>query len=161
MATGKTTIGRELANHLGWPFHDLDDVVNARCIKEYGSSISNLIQSGQEKRFRKMECQCVLDWMSTLSDCSIVALGGGTLHNDGLGRHIEDHHRLVVLQANWDVIKERVVSSERPLRHTAQHLFVEREEGYRCGVQFCVENKSVSVCVQQLNQLIQGNHDVK
>ena len=160
MATGKTTIGRDLADHLGWPFHDLDVVVNSLCMKELASSISELIEQGQEELFRKMEHRCVLDWMSTLPEASIVALGGGTLHNKGLGRHIKEHHRLVVLHAKWDFIKERIVNSKRPLRHTAEHLFVEREEGYRCGVQFCVENKSVSVCVQELNQLIQGNHDV-
>ena len=108
MATGKTTIGRDLADHLGWPFHDLDVVVNAVCMKGHGCSISELIEQGQEGLFRKMEYNCVVDWMSTLPETSIVALGGGTLHNKGLGHHIEEHHRLVVLHASASFLEAQI-----------------------------------------------------
>ena len=161
MATGKTTIGRALADHLGWPFHDLDDVVNAHCLRQYGSPISDLIVQGNERLFRESEYHCVVNWMATLSDSSIVALGGGTLHNKFLGAHIESNHRLVVLQATWDFIKERIVNSQRPLRHSAEQLFLERREGYQCGILFHVDKKEVSVCIQELSQLIRSDVHVK
>ena len=160
MATGKTTIGRELANHFGWPFHDLDDVVNVHCLKQFESSISDLIVNGRESVFREVEQHCVMNWMSTLSDSTIVALGGGTLHNTTLGSYIEERHRLIVLKAEWNSIKQRIEDSQRPLRQQAEQLFFERRQGYQCGTPFYTDNKDISVCIQELAGIILGDLNV-
>ena len=48
MASGKTTIGRALAQELGWPFIDIDTEIEAR----EGRAISQIFLERGESRFR-------------------------------------------------------------------------------------------------------------
>jgi len=71
MASGKTTVGRLLAERLGCAFIDLDDRVEAR----EGRSIPEIFQSGGEAAFRRAEAE-VTGELDPLSDV-VVATGGG------------------------------------------------------------------------------------
>ena len=51
MASGKTTVGRRLAERLGWRFVDFDDVVE----EEAGSSIADVFAGQGEAAFRALE----------------------------------------------------------------------------------------------------------
>ena len=51
MGSGKTTIGKRLADHLGWPFADLDADIEAQT----GMSISRLFEQQGEAAFRAAE----------------------------------------------------------------------------------------------------------
>ena len=51
MGSGKTTIGKKLANHLNQKFYDLDKKI----IKYTKKSISELFEIYGEKKFRKLE----------------------------------------------------------------------------------------------------------
>ena len=55
MATGKSTVGRKLADRLGWPFFDLDVLVEKSCVDVHGMGITALIESGDEPLFRQQE----------------------------------------------------------------------------------------------------------
>ena len=130
MATGKSTVGKELADRLGWPFHDLDVIVERRCQSKYGAGISDLIERGDETLFRAQEQASVRDGLLNLQMPSIVSLGGGTLHNNSLGEWLEKYTTLIVLQATWSTVNERIMQSNRPLKDSAYSLYVERLDGY-------------------------------
>lgn len=71
MGAGKSTIGRAVANRLGWEFVDLDALIEARA----GRSVTEIFAAHGEQYFREMESQALA---SALGRSRIVlALGGG------------------------------------------------------------------------------------
>lgn len=71
--SGKSTVGKLLADKLGWSFADTDLVVE----KEAGCSISELFARKGEAAFRDAESQA-LETVSQLSK-TVVATGGGMI----------------------------------------------------------------------------------
>jgi shikimate kinase len=71
MGTGKTSVGRRLAQLLGWNFIDLDTEIE----KRVGIPIRELFKRRGEPCFREIE-QEELEKVSRLQD-AVVALGGG------------------------------------------------------------------------------------
>ena len=157
MATGKSTVGKELADRLGWPFHDLDSIVEDRCQSKYGVGISTLIDRGDESLFRLEERTFVTDGLLGLQMPSIVSLGGGTLHNNSLGDWLENHTTLIVLQATWSTVKERIMQSNRPLKDSAYSLYVERLDGYSRGYKVVVDACGVRELVDSLESWIRSH----
>jgi XRE family aerobic/anaerobic benzoate catabolism transcriptional regulator len=73
---GKSTLGRMLAQHLGWPFIELDRVVE----DDYGASIPDLIEMAGTATFRRHE-RSALDRMVTAHDAAIITTAGGIVSN--------------------------------------------------------------------------------
>ena len=72
MGSGKTTVGRLLAESLGWEFLDLDAHLEARA----GASIPELFERHGEPRFRRLESAALASALSRSN--VVIALGGGT-----------------------------------------------------------------------------------
>ena len=72
MGAGKTSVGRLLAQQLGWSFLDLDDHLVART----GASIAELFATHGEPRFRRLESAALANALSRTA--TVLALGGGT-----------------------------------------------------------------------------------
>jgi shikimate kinase/3-dehydroquinate synthase len=75
MGAGKTTVGLLLAERLGWPFVDMDAIIEER----EGRSISEIFASDGEPYFRRLEtslCRELAAWRSL-----VIATGGGALVN--------------------------------------------------------------------------------
>ncbi len=73
MASGKTTVGKALANHLNVAFVDLDQAIE----KEVGKSVSAIFEDHGELFFRKKETQ-VLQSLLEGNSQMVLSLGGGT-----------------------------------------------------------------------------------
>jgi XRE family aerobic/anaerobic benzoate catabolism transcriptional regulator len=73
---GKSTLGRMLAQHLGWPFIELDRVVE----EDYGASIPDLIEMAGTATFRRHE-RSALDRIITAHDAAIITTAGGIVSN--------------------------------------------------------------------------------
>lgn len=81
MGSGKTTVGRVLAEKLGLAFVDVDEMIETRC----GVEVDRIFEIEGEAGFRRRETQ-MLDEL-TQSDHQIVATGGGSIlseHNRSL-----------------------------------------------------------------------------
>ena len=70
---GKTTVGKALAERLGWPFLDTDDMVQAR----EGHTAAELIRERGEAAFRTIEEQVVAE--AALQTPTVIATGGGAI----------------------------------------------------------------------------------
>jgi len=77
MGCGKTTVGRLLAQHLGWRFVDLD----TRIAEHAGLSISEIFDRLGEPAFRRIEHERLQQTLGEAAEQdapTVVALGGGT-----------------------------------------------------------------------------------
>jgi XRE family transcriptional regulator, aerobic/anaerobic benzoate catabolism transcriptional regulator len=73
---GKTTLGQMLAKKLGWPFVELNRVVE----QEYGASVSMLIEMSGVTTFRRYE-QASLEKVIAEHDKVVIATAGGIVAN--------------------------------------------------------------------------------
>jgi shikimate kinase len=73
MASGKTTLGSELAEMMGFQFIDLDDFLEAK----YKKSIKILFEIEGEEQFRLLENEALRE-VAAMDGDIVVASGGGT-----------------------------------------------------------------------------------
>ena len=109
--SGKTTVGRLVADRLGRPFLDTDELVE----KETGRSPAQLIEEQGEPAFRAVERDAVLKACAV--EGAVVAAGGGAVL-DPLNRWAFKEHGLRVrLDAPVDVLAARLWATpvSRPL----------------------------------------------
>jgi len=72
MGAGKTTVGRLLAESLGWDFLDLDSHIEQRA----GATVPELFARDGEPKFRRLESTALVNALSRNN--TVLALGGGT-----------------------------------------------------------------------------------
>jgi XRE family transcriptional regulator, aerobic/anaerobic benzoate catabolism transcriptional regulator len=73
---GKSTLGRMLARHLGWPFIELDRVVE----EDYGASVPDLIEMAGTATFRRQE-RSALDRIVAAHESAVITTAGGIVAN--------------------------------------------------------------------------------
>ncbi len=113
MATGKSTVGRIVAQRTGTQLVDLDAIIEGVA----GRSIAELFRSEGEGTFRRMEREA-LDRVLA-SDAAVVALGGGALLDRSTRLKVLDRGVVVTLHAGVDEIVRRSAGGARPLLETA------------------------------------------
>jgi XRE family transcriptional regulator, aerobic/anaerobic benzoate catabolism transcriptional regulator len=69
---GKSTLGRMLARHLGWPFIELDRVIE----EDYGASIPDMIEMAGTATFRRLE-RAALDRVVSGHQAAVITTAGG------------------------------------------------------------------------------------
>lgn len=108
MATGKTTLGRRIAELTGAKFRDLDEWIASRA----GVSIPELFRTRGEAAFRALEREALLE---TFGEPGVVALGGGSLLSRELRLRALEECVLVTLEASPGALLERSAVGGRPL----------------------------------------------
>jgi XRE family aerobic/anaerobic benzoate catabolism transcriptional regulator len=73
---GKSTLGRMIAQHFGWPFVELD----RRVEEDYGASIPDLIEMASTATFRRRE-RSALDRVIGEHKAAIITTAGGIVSN--------------------------------------------------------------------------------
>jgi len=110
MGVGKSTIGRRLAARLGLPFVDADAEIETAA----GMTISEIFERFGEAHFRDGERRVIARLID--GKPKVIATGGGAFINDETRRLILDQAVAVWLNANTEVLAERVKRRDtRPL----------------------------------------------
>jgi len=110
MGSGKSTIGKALAQKLSEPFHDLDHLIE----EKNGISIPEIFKKEGEESFRQTEKELIVQLAQTAE--GVIALGGGTLQNQQITDHVKLNGWLVFLDCKPDTLYNRLKdSSNRPM----------------------------------------------
>lgn len=110
MATGKSTVGRSVAQRLRRPFVDLDRLIEDRA----GCSISELFRTRGEPAFRALERQALLDVLR--DDAVVLSVGGGALLDRGMRLDVLERARVVTLRASAaEAVRRAATDTARPL----------------------------------------------
>lgn len=113
MGAGKSAVGRMTAAALGIPFIDSDHEIE----RVSRMTISDLFATYGEEEFRALESRVIKRLLNT--GPRVVSTGGGAYINERTRRHIKKNGLSIWLNADLDVLWERVNKRDtRPLLKT-------------------------------------------
>jgi len=155
MASGKTTIGRQLAYELGWSFSDTDEDVEA----EQKETIAHIFETKGEDEFRKIESRAVQKRVKTVRTGRpmVVALGGGAFSQQENFELLEANGVTIWLDVPMALVRARLAAhgqADRPLARdidTLEHLFFARRAAYqRADYRIEVTGDDLNVTVKKI-----------
>ena len=113
MGSGKTTVGRKLAQLLKYHFLDTDQML----VERTGVSIAHIFEIEGEEGFRDRETK-LLEEVCELND-AVISTGGGIVLRETNRRLLSDSGTVVYLSANQNVLWNRLRNcTNRPLLQT-------------------------------------------
>ncbi len=115
MGTGKTAVGKALAEKLGKEFVELDALIERKA----GKAIPRIFEQDGEIRFRELEIEVTKDVSGKKN--AIIACGGGIVMNKINIDRLRGECVIVLLTASPEAILERTSGdeNERPLLKAA------------------------------------------
>lgn len=132
MGSGKSTVGKRLANALSVPFTDTDAEIEARAAR----TIAEIFATDGEPAFRATEASVVAELVAT-DHPSVVSTGGGAVLDPTTRALLHDRATVVWLRASPAMLAHRIApDGARPLLAndpgtTLHQLAAEREPLYR------------------------------
>jgi len=111
MGTGKTTLGRLLAEKIGYQFVDTDALIE----KQIGQTIAELFQTQGEAAFRKLESKLVEELAQ--KEELVIATGGGLVLDPKNVVVLSKTGKIICLTASSEEILARISKQQdvRPL----------------------------------------------
>jgi len=105
--TGKTTVGKIIANKLKVEFIDADDEI----VKQQGMQISDIVDKHGWTYFREKESDIIKE-ISGMGN-TVVATGGGVILNKDNVEHMKKSGTVIWLRANPETVKNRILQDEK------------------------------------------------
>jgi len=108
MASGKTTMGKILAETLNMPFHDIDQLIET----QEDIAINEIFVKSGEEYFRHLESEM----LKNLTEEAVYSCGGGIISSQTSLRILQQKTDLTIwLNPEWNIIVKRITFSSRPL----------------------------------------------
>jgi shikimate kinase len=129
MASGKSTVGRILAERTGYGFVDSDEEIESRA----QAKVSEIFRLHGEARFRELEQQTIRDLLK--EEGRVIATGGGAFAQPACAEDLLARAFTIHLGCDFDEAFRRVAPlCGRPLfekgETEARALFAERKDKY-------------------------------
>ena len=160
MGTGKSTLGRLLAERIGYEFIDTDDQIE----KQINQTITELFRTQGEAAFRKLESELVEELAQKKG--LVIATGGGLVLNPKNVSALSKTGQIICLTASSEEILARV-SKQKNVRPLLQEedpqakimkLLHQREAVYK---QFPQLSTSKQTPEQLVNKLLKCNQFIR
>lgn len=133
MGSGKSTIGRHLAQRLGWTFIDIDDEIETA----ERASIADIFEARGEAEFRRIERETLREQVRRVGRGlpAVIALGGGAFVEAANRELLATGGVSVWLDCPLSMVRQRVSrNNHRPLARDPRQfaaLYASRREAYR------------------------------
>lgn len=161
MGSGKTSVGRLLAQQLGWAFIDLDALI----VEQAGKSINAIFAEEGEPAFRVLEQQQLVNLVGR--ERVVLSTGGGAVIDPENRRLMRLIGPVVNLTASLELLAARLAAcNDRPLLQgeeaervaRLERLLQEREQCYAdSDIRIDTVGKSVEdVAAEVLKRLSKG-----
>ena len=151
MGSGKSTIGRLLADRIGWHFVDLDAEIEAT----QGMRILEIFETRGEAEFRRIEREKMRALVRAIESGrpTVLALGGGAIVQPENYALVENNGVAIWLDCPFETVRRRVESaSHRPLAPdpvSFAQLYEARRESYaRADYRIAIESDDPAVAVE-------------
>lgn len=152
MGSGKSTIGRLLAEKLNLNYLDTDEEIELKAQKK----IKEIFAEDGESVFRDLEHQIL---KSTSTNNYVISTGGGIIEREENRQWLNDK-QVVYLKTSWETVNKRLKSDRnRPIwqdeTRDKQDLLVNREPKYQQVSTATIETDRYSVkqIVDQLSSM--------
>ena len=110
MGSGKSAIGKILANKLDYNFIDVDKMIEI----DAGKTIKKIFEEDGEQYFRDLEEKITINILELKE--TIVSLGGGAIINKKIRSSIKKNSYNIYLNVDIDILTKRLQNSKtRPL----------------------------------------------
>lgn len=137
MGSGKTTVGKLLAERLQYKLIDTDHIIE----ETQGLSITRIFEAHGESKFRELE-ENVIDKISKLTDV-VISTGGGIILNPINTIRLKEMGTVIYLKASAEQLEANLSDSpdDRPLlkTHTLAVLLKVRESLYANAAHYCID----------------------
>lgn len=147
MGSGKSSIGRELGNVLGYPIIDTDTLI----VEQAGKPINDIFADEGEEAFRDLESSVLRDLCGQSPLKHIISTGGGIITREENRVLLRDLGYVVWLRVSPEEILRRTSrNSDRPLLNndnpaeTIARLLEERIPLYRETAHLTIETDSLT-----------------
>jgi len=121
MGSGKSTVGRSLARHLGWRFADLDEDIESR----ERLTVTEIFERFGEEHFRRAETDALHRRIADVSRGVpwVIAVGGGCFTQEVNIDLVQNHGVSIWLDAPLEMVRARLSgSTHRPLARDPRQL---------------------------------------
>lgn len=111
MGSGKSTVGKELAKQMEYPFSDTDTVIETNA----NTTISNIFAQNGEEYFRNLETK-TLEEMVEKTEKSVIATGGGLPLRECNAKLLQELGLVVYLKVRKETVLKRLKGDKtRPI----------------------------------------------
>jgi len=156
MGAGKSTIGRLLADRIGWRFIDLDDDIESTARQ----AITAIFETLGEAGFRRLEHEALRLRVAEVERGrpSVIAVGGGAFAQDVNRDLLSNNGISLWLDCPLDVVQRRVAAAtHRPLARDPEKfaaLYAARRDAYsRAEYRVPIESDDPCVAVDTILHL--------
>lgn len=153
-ASGKSTLGVQLAKWMSMGFIDTDLLVQARA----GESMQAFQDANGMDAYQDLECDTV---KSLVCENCVIATGGSAVYCDGAMNHLKSLARIIFLDVPIDEIKRRIGDTSQrgvvmQLGMTLDDLYGERHPLYLQHADIVVDcsGKSQSELLAEIRALV-------
>lgn len=160
MGSGKSTMGKLVANKLGWTFVDTDHYIE----KKEGRTISAIFTDDGEDYFRSLETEVLKELLES-EEKKVLALGGGTPLREENRALLKDAGYVIFLKVTPKEAYERLKDdTERPLlqvpnpQEKIKELLDFRNPIYESAADYVLleENKTLDDVFYELSEVVRN-----
>ena len=165
MGSGKTTVGKRVAQELGFAFVDSDDLITQKA----GKSVRDIFSQDGEQVFRSYETEAIREALCSGTSNVVLATGGGAVISESNRKMFQDcATRVIWLDASIDDFVTRTkYGVARPLldgnaEQTLKSLSEQRASWYEQVADIRIDTRGKSaakVCSQVVDELRSDDSD--
>lgn len=153
-ASGKTTVGRQLARRLDMPFFDCDEAIEAAA----GCSVSDIFARHGEAYFRELEHR-TLETLCRKESC-VIATGGGAVLREDNRLLLQRSGTVFWLDRPLADIMSTDFQTGRPLltvgRKALERLAAERRALYAACAHYRIAEPLLELTISQIEEIWKG-----